>query len=370
MSQNNMHIIFCTSGIFPDSVGGIQRHSKLLIEELAKTKSCQLTVIHPHTAKRMFDAESNVHEIDIDFNHANGNYLYNCYKYSKLVYAQLIKFPEAIVYTQGLNVWYGAAKFKERLIYNPHGLEPFQGQTFRDKITTLPFRIVLRKVFKKATYVISLGGHLTTILKAAGVPQSKIKVLPNATNIPHFIEKSANAITTFLFVGRFAHNKGIDLLLQTIKELNTEGFENQMQFILVGKGPLYEQMISEYKLPNITFAGFADDEQLKAFYTSSDAFIFPTLFEGMPTVVLEAMSFRLPIIVSDVGATAELVDASNGYLIEKNNKQQLKAAIKKFISLSAENRKNMADQSLYKVEQKFTWKAVAQQHLQLFNSIK
>lgn len=365
-----MHVIFCTSGIFPESVGGIQRHSKLLIEELAKTKSLQLTVIHPHTSKRLFDTEFNVQEIAINFDHTNGNYLYNCYKYARLVYAELAKYPDALVYTQGLNVWYNADKLKGRLIYNPHGLEPFQGQTLRDKITTWPFRMVMRKVFKQATYVISLGGHLTAILKAAGVADSKINVIPNATNIPDAVTKTENKICTFLFVGRFAHNKGIALLLQVIKELNAEGFENQMHINLVGKGPLYDQMISGYNLPNITFAGFANDEQLKQFYNRSDAFVFPTLFEGMPTVVLEAMSFHLPVIVSDVGATAELVDSSNGYLIEKNNAQQLKEAIKKFLSLTAEERIKMGEQSFKKVKEKFTWKAVAQQHLNLFSTFK
>lgn len=370
MLQSNKHIVFCTSGVFPESVGGIQRHSKLLIEALAKTRSVTLTVIHPHTTKRLFDPEFNVQEIDIDFNHAHGNYLLNCYKYSKLVYNQLLNYPDAIVYAQGLSIWYKADKLKGRLIYNPHGLEPFQGQTLRDKLTTFPFRIIMRKVFKNATYVISLGGHLTGILKAAGVPSSKIKVLPNATNIPETVLKTENKKCTFLFVGRFAHNKGIDLLLQAIQELNAEGFESQMHFNLVGKGPLFAQLVSNYKLPNITFAGFADDEQLKNFYAGSDAFVFPTLFEGMPTVVLEAMSYELPVIVSDVGATAELVNSSNGYLIEKNNKQHLKAAIKNFISLSDEERKTMAAQSLNKVNEKFTWKAVAQQHLNLFNIIK
>ena len=370
MLQNNKHVIFCTSGIFPESVGGIQRHSKLLIEELAKTKSIQLTVIHPHTAKRMFDAEYDVQEIAIDFNHANGNYLHNCYKYSKLVYAELARYPHAIVYTQGLNVWHNAGKLKGRLIYNPHGLEPFQGQTFRDKITTWPFRIIMKKLFSKATYVISLGGHLTALLKAAGVPQSKIIVLPNATNIPETFIKIKNEICTFLFVGRFAHNKGIAILLQAIKELNAQGFEKKIHFNLVGKGPLYNQMINEYKQPNITFAGFANDEQLKQFYASSNAFVFPTLFEGMPTVILEAMSYQLPVIVSDVGATAEQVDSSNGFLIEKNNKLQLIAAIKKFVGLSANERISMGEQSLNKVREKFTWKAVAMQHIDLFNSIK
>ncbi|MGV2336128.1 MAG UNVERIFIED_CONTAM: glycosyltransferase family 4 protein [Planctomycetaceae bacterium] len=46
-------------------------------------------------------------------------------------------------------------------------------------------------------------------------------------------------------------------------------------------------------------------------------FVFPTRFEGMPTVVLEAMAAAMPIIVSETGATGEFVSSDNGYLIKK-----------------------------------------------------
>lgn len=372
MRQKNKHIIFCTGGIFPYAVGGIQRHSLLLIEALAKTGKVDITVIHPHVGKRVFENTLSINEVAITFNHAQGNYLLNCYKFSKLVYAELVKHPEAIIYSQGLNVWYGATKIGKRLIYNPHGLEPFQGLTVKDKLTTQPFRLVLKKIFKNAAYVVSLGGKLTDILKKeAGVPDYKIVVLPNATNIPQRVEKKHNSNkTNFLFVGRFAHNKGIQLLLDCIKKLNSAGLQNKMHFNLVGKGPLYNKLTATYQLPNVSFAGFADNDKLHQMYSNNDVFVFPTLFEGMPTVVLEAMSYAMPVIVTDVGASAELVDTGNGILIQANNKTQLIDAIKTMTAMDIASRKRLAARALEKVNEKFTWQHVAQLHLQLFDKIK
>lgn len=354
------------------AIGGIQRHSKLLIEELAKTKSLQLTVIHPHTEK-VFDETLGIKEVSIPFNHAaKGNYLRNCYKYSALVYDVVMQHPEAIIYSQGLSVWHGIKKFRHRLIYNPHGLEPFQGITVRDRLSTFPFRMVLRNIFKHAAYVVSLGGKLTDILKEkAGVDLKKIVVLPNAVNLPPaFTKNFEHSKLNLLFVGRFAHNKGIDLLLETIKELNGEGYEEKLHFSFVGKGPLFETLTAQYTFPNLTFAGFADDDKLRQMYIDNDVFVFPTLFEGMPTVVLEAMCYEMPVIVSDVGATAELVDESNGILIEKNNKEQLKKAIIKMATMPVAERKKSALTSFEKVKQRFTWQQVALQHINFFEKIK
>ncbi len=370
MLQKNKHVIFCTSGIFPATVGGIQRHSRLLIEELAKMKTLQLTVIHPHK-QHMFEKQFEINEILIPFDFSKGNYLHNCYKYSKLVYQKLIQFPDAVIYAQGITVWYGIKKIGHRLVYNPHGLEPFQGITSRDHYSTLPFRIAMRYLFRHTAYVVSLGGKLTDILiKKGGVKPSHIQVLPNAVNLPAPFHKNENhQQLNFLFVGRFAHNKGIDLLLETIRELNSEGYENKMHFSFVGKGPLYDQLTREYNFSNLYFAGFADDEKLLQLYLESDVFVFPTLFEGMPTVVLEAMCYQMPVIVSDVGATAELVDNSNGILIEKNNKVQLKQAIIKMFEMPVEERNLKALASVEKVKQRFTWQQVALAHGRLFEKM-
>lgn len=89
----------------------------------------------------------------------------------------------------------------------------------------------------------------------------------------------------------------------------------------------------------------------------------------MPTVVLEAMAHALPIIVTDVGATAELVSSSNGYLIKKNNVAELKKAFASFIDLSDSQKKKLGQNSLKKVHNHFTWPKVAKKHYQLFKSL-
>jgi glycosyltransferase involved in cell wall biosynthesis len=116
--------------------------------------------------------------------------------------------------------------------------------------------------------------------------------------------------------------------------------------------------------------GFVSDEELQALYRDADVFVLPTLFEGMPTVVLEAMSRALPIIVTDVGATAELVAADNGYLIKKNSVLGLKNALMNFISAPRRKRMAMGARSLEKVRERFTWERVAQKHYDLFKALE
>ena len=89
----------------------------------------------------------------------------------------------------------------------------------------------------------------------------------------------------------------------------------------------------------------------------------------MPTVVLEAMSYSLPVIVSNVGATAELVDESNGFLIQKNSKEELRSAIIKIISISPDKKNEFGENSFNKVKNNFTWKIVAQKHYDFFKQV-
>jgi glycosyltransferase involved in cell wall biosynthesis len=361
-------LLFITDGIFPHAVGGMQRHSFLLIEELAKTNEIDLIVVHPHS-KVVFRPELGIKEISIPFKF-DGFYIKKCWEYSKLTYGIIKQYPNAIVYAQGLSVLKGLPEIGNRTIINPHGLEPFQSLTATDRLKTLPLRLLEKYQFKHAAKIISLGGKLTQILhQEIANGKNKVVVLPNAVNPgPQGERIFSDEKISLLFVGRFAFNKGINILLEAVRQLNKEGYLNRLQFNIVGKGPLYEQYIKEYNFPNVNFLGFADDDLLISLYQSNDLFVFPTLFEGMPTVVLEAMAASMPIIVTDTGATAELVDSGNGYLIETANIRALKWAIQQYYQLKPEEKKALSDKSYQKVVEKFTWKKVARLHLDLFDN--
>lgn len=368
--SERIKLFFCTDGIFPHAVGGMQRHSLLLINELAKYNDLEIFVIHPHADVQVFKDQTSIKEVIIPVDFTSGYYLQKCYEYSKEVYRHVSEHPDAVIYSQGLSVWYRAKDLSNRLIVNPHGLEPYQTLSLKDRILGTPFRMIFNSIFKKARYVVALGGKLTNILTGIS-GSSKVVVLPNAVNeLPRTTKKYDDNKTRFLFVGRFAFNKGIDVLINAVHELNNEGKGDDLEFFLVGKGPLYDKYVNSYSYPNLHYMGFADDEQLNELYGSCHAFILPTLFEGMPTVVLEAMMHDMAVIVTDVGATREMVDDRNGYIIEKNDVTSLKKAILEYTSLTEEEKKQLGDNSYDRVTSQFTWKMVAEKHHQLFTSLK
>ena len=366
----SIQLLFCTDGIFPHAVGGMQRHSRLLVEALAETGAADITVVHPHAGVNVFGNHAGIKEIAVKTVPSSGTYLIDCFHYSKQVAAIVKSMPEALVYSQGLSVWSDIGSFGKRVIVNPHGLEPYQGLTMADKLKGTPFRMIFNHLFRNAAKVVSLGGRLTGILQSkAGA--KKVVVLPNAVNVQPLKPRNfGNTPQKFLFVGRFAFNKGINVLIEAAEKLNAEGFEKNIEFHLVGKGPLWDYYSQNKKLSNLRYLGFADDETLNRLYAECDVFVLPTLFEGMPTVVLEAMAQGMPVIVTDVGATLEMVGPENGFIIDKNSPDSLVNAIKTYLSLDAGARKKLSDTSYAKVSGSFTWQKVAAAHLELFRSMK
>lgn len=368
-----LNIAFVTDGIFPHTVGGMQRHSRMLCEELARTGAVKLTVIHPHKGTQVFDPALGITELPIQGIDLKKNYLRESYRYSMRTYEALQGLPGHLIYAQGFSVWYKIKEFSSRLIINPHGLEPYQAISTKDKLVAIPFKAIFNRLFNHAARVVSLGGKLSAILDKSINDHRSIVTLPNATGVPEGSQKRTmpgfEEPVSMLFVSRFAANKGIPVFMQAIEAINQQGLANKLTFNFAGKGPLYQEYTAKYKLPNVNFLGFVSDEDLVQQYKDNHLFALPTLFEGMPTVVLEAMSHRLPIIVTDVGATVEQVDQTNGFLIPKNDPEALVQAILRFYRANREEKEAMSEASFERLKSRFTWEAVAQQHLELFREL-
>jgi len=367
--KRKRQVILCTDGIFPHSVGGMQRHSRLLAESLAQRNNVDLIVIHPHDGKVFTDFD-NIREIQIPPINTEKTYLKECYDYSKRVEKEILAIDSrAIIYSQGLSVWSNIKKFSHRLIINPHGLESFQVEGFKENITGFVFREVFKYLFNRSRYVVSLGGKLSHILKRNVEREENVVVLPNGVMPKEKASFNRGDKIKVLFVSRFAYNKGIGTLFQAVELLNQKSLLSNFEFHLVGKGPLFEQYSKENKWSNVICHGFLSDEELNQAYADCHVFLLPTWFEGMPTVVLEAMSFGKPIIVSDVGATAELVDDSNGYLLDARKPELVANALADFSKLSDVEKERLGENSYNRVMEHFTWDKVAERHEDLFEEL-
>lgn len=145
--------------------------------------------------------------------------------------------------------------------------------------------------------------------------------------------KSRNKI---LSVGVLRHEKGISDLLKAINNIDFlhEGFE----LTIVGDGPEREKLqkyIEDNKLEEyVTFKGFVPlGEELLNIYKHHDIFIMPSISEGTPRVLTEAMANGLAIIATEVGGIPSIINSkyNNGILIPPNNPFKIKEAIEKYL---------------------------------------
>ena len=276
-----------------------------------------------------------------------------------------------IVYSQGLSVWFGIDRLKQQVIVNPHGLEPYQATGLLNRLKALPFRWIFNRLFAKASKVVSLGGQLSAILQKQIGGTDKIVVLSNGvTPKQQLVRRNYGYPITALFVGRFAHNKGIHILMDAIDRIRETDLGPHYRFLIAGTGPLFPVFADNNKRDNVQFLGKVSDDRLAALYQSADVFVFPTLFEGMPTVVLEAMSFGLPVIVSDTGATSVLVSSANGKLIRRGSVKALTDALEWFSLLHEDQREAMGRNAWMRANDEFSWAKVAADHLQLFRALQ
>ncbi|MEY8735981.1 glycosyltransferase [Lactobacillus sp. AN1001] len=112
-------------------------------------------------------------------------------------------------------------------------------------------------------------------------------------------------------VGRFNGQKNHQFLVETFEKLN-ESVPN-LKLVLIGKGEEEEKIkneVNEFNLENVEFLGTRED--IADLYQGMDLFLFPSLFEGLPVVLVEAQANTLPCVISD-RITSEICINSNIY---------------------------------------------------------
>lgn len=355
-----IHVALCTDGVYPHAMGGMQRHSRLLAEHLAQVPDIRLTVLHPHRAG-VFDPGLGIREVALPPMDPERLYLRELWRYSGRMADALHGLRPDAILAQGFSVWQGIEGFTSRLAVMPHGLEMHQGLTVRDRLIGAPFRWLLRRVARRAAVVVSLGGKLTPLLQ--GIVRgsgARVTVIPNAVHLPSEAPPypAAQGAFNLLFVGRFAFNKGIDVLLDTARALEAEG-DRRIRFILAGDGPERARMERDGLPGNVRLAGKVDDAELDRLYAECLALVLPTRFEGMPTVVLEAMARARPVIVSDVGAAAELLTAGNGLMVPPGYEPAFRSAVLRLANAPHDELERMGRKGRALAAQGFAWPVIA-----------
>lgn len=138
----------------------------------------------------------------------------------------------------------------------------------------------------------------------------KIRVMPNWINLERFklTKKEDSNIKNLLFVHWLSKRKGADIIVPIVLKLKQT--ISDFKLIVIGHGPYKEKLLQEIKENNlenlITVLGSIPQKEVVGYYDKSDIFIMPSMEEGFPRVLLEAMAMGVPYVATDVGAVREM----------------------------------------------------------------
>ena len=176
------------------------------------------------------------------------------------------------------------------------------------------------------------------------VSPDRLQYVPNCvdTNKFMFSKTKTSGKPVLLYVGDLENWKGLNLIYKWLFE-KRDTTNEQFTFRFVGQGTLYSKL---QKLKNffemkrngisIEILGQKDHDEIPMIMTESDALVFPSYWEGMPTVILEAMASGLPVIATPVGDIPRMLrNGERGLLIERNP-ESLELAVNRIISQDPE----------------------------------
>jgi len=248
-------------------------------------------------------------------------------------------------------------------VHNNFSLPSKRKAPLRDAVRTF----VTNTIFKRADYIIAVGNDIRdSLFKVLG---NKVAIKTVYNGVDYLRYANPEKLDSLQFrqslsvsddarlvsmIGRLEKQKGHVYLIDAVAQLKEK--YPDVVFLLVGDGELKEQLVEQAQrlkiADNILFLGNRDD--VPAVLGVSDLFVLPSIYEGIPLVILEAMAAGLPVVATNIAGTRELIKPGvDGVLAETENSEDIARAIDSVLS-DVERSRRMSVLAQTKVKERFT----------------
>jgi glycosyltransferase involved in cell wall biosynthesis len=215
----------------------------------------------------------------------------------------------------------------------------------------------------------------------AGSDPSRVRIVYNGIDLKKIsLSKGTNIFRRYglikndflvLYLGRLHPKKRPDLLVRAYSKV-LKRIPNA-KLILCGKGEerrKLEKLASDLSISNaIIFTGFVSEDEKWDLLKNCDVFVLPSIIEGHPITVMEAMVCGKPVIATNVGPFPEIIrDGETGVLVPVDSAEYLVKAIID-LALNIERRKEMGRKARKDVEKRFDIKKIAEDYLRIYKFI-
>lgn len=200
------------------------------------------------------------------------------------------------------------------------------------------------------------------------IPQfkGKSKLIYNPINLEKWKFNTINNYqeNTIFYAGTIAETKGVGDLINAVKKIRDLGYPVQLKLAgKLGNYGLKLQEICKIKKNNwVSFLGHIKRNELENYYRISKVICFPSWWENLPMVCLEAMTVGNIVIGSNMGGMAEIIeDGKDGFLIEPKNIDNITKTLIKALSLSPNRVQEIRNAAYKKIIKNFSTKKIAEE---------
>lgn len=258
--------------------------------------------------------------------------------------------------------------FKKKLIVRC-GYEwlDFLKRDNKNKFILFIIKKIEKFVYKNADkIIITSKKDQEFIINNFKINPEKIAVINNYIDTNLFIKKenNKNKKNKLVFVGRFNQQKNLFNLLEAVNNLKVE-------LNLIGSGELEKELkekAKNIKMAQINFLGNILNENLPEKLNENEIFVFPSLYEGNPKALLEAMSVGLVILTTKVKGIREIVKhKENGYLVETNS-DSIKKGLEELLN-NDELRNKISINARKTIEENFSFEKIIEKEINLHKEV-
>lgn len=175
-------------------------------------------------------------------------------------------------------------------------------------------------ILKRAALITTVNQDIRSWVTAQGIPEERVVFLRNGVEVcMNGRSGGVSSRCSLLYVGSLIPRKGVRTLIEAFSKVIRE--EKEVRLVLIGDGREQEQLrvqVKSFGLGGlVTFVGTQPPDQIPHWMNRSDCLVLPSLWEGTPNVVLEAMACGLPVVASDLPGISEVMNHGVHGLLSK-----------------------------------------------------
>lgn len=198
----------------------------------------------------------------------------------------------------------------------------------------------IRWALRQADHITAVSQPLVDKIISLGVAPDRVTCEPNGVDLERFSSQPIGTDAAaqpsmrpkyLLVVARLSEEKGIGNLVQALHVLK-HGGALTFRTVIVGDGPERRSLEADVGrlglADDVTFVGSVPHLQVDTWMRNAGALCLPSLREGMPNVVLEALATGIPVVASRVGGIPAVIDETSGIMVTPGDIEELAAALR------------------------------------------